>query len=211
MDAERDFRVRQNIGNFLTSWEIISLSRRTRLHSVNFLPQPFPNCSSVRFFIFSTFPTSRITQNYNNMTDNTAWPHIHVSHVAAQIDAKDSSTVATLHRKIARLNKMGVLLCIWNSADRQTMLIYSLSNVTHCFWECYQDSPACPYGKSRTTLKVSLQFGGMILSRQNRSTGRHTSPSATLPTTNLARIETQGLRQAASEKRHGFKINTRNL
>jgi len=48
---------------------------------------------------------------------------------------------------------------------------------------CYQASPACPSDKSSTTLKISLQVGGMILSRQNRSTGRHTSPSATLPTT----------------------------
>ena len=210
MDVERNLRVRQNIGNFLTSWEILSFSRTTRLQWVSFLPQAFPNCSSVRFFIFSTFPTSRITQKYNHMTDSTAWPQIHVSHVAAQTDAQDSSTVAVLHRKIARPNTVDVLVSIWNSADRQTMLIYSLSNVTNCFWECYQASPACPSDTSSIMLMTSLQFGGMILNRQNRSTGRDTSPSATLPTTNLARI-TEGLRQAASEQRHDLKINTRNL
>lgn len=210
MDVEGNLPVRQNIGNFLTSWEIISFSWTTRLHWVSFLPQPFPNCSSVRFFIFSTFATSRITQKYNHMTDNTAWQQIHVSHVAARTDAQDSSAVAVLHRKIARSNTVHVLLSIWNSADRQTMLIYSLSNVTNCFWECYQASTACPSDKSSTTLMISLQFGGMILSRQNRSTGRHTSPSASLPTTHLARI-TEVLRQAASGQRHDFTINTRNL
>ena len=183
VDVERSLRVRQNIGNFLTGWEIICFSRKTQLHWVSFLPQPFPNSSSVRFFIFYNFPSSRITQKYNHMTHNTAWPHIHVSHVATQTDAQDSSTVAVLHRKIARPKKVDVLVSIWNSAERQTMLIYSLSNVTHCFWECYQASPACPSDKSSTTLKISLQVGGMILSRQNRSTGRHTSPSVTLPTT----------------------------
>ena len=205
MDVERNFRVQQNIGNLLTSWEIVSFSRTTRLQLVSFLPQAFPNCSYVRFFIFST-----ITQKYNHMTDNTAWPQIHVSHVAAQTDAQNSSTVAVLHRKIARPNTVDVLVSIWNSADRQTMLIYFLSNVTNCLWECYQVSSACPSDKSSTMLMISLQFGGMTLSRQNRSTGRHTSPSATLPTTNLARI-TEGLRQAVSEQRHDFNINTRNL
>jgi UTP:GlnB (protein PII) uridylyltransferase len=46
------------------------------------------------------------------MRDSTAWPHIHVSHVATQTDAQDSSTVAVLHRKIARPNKVDVLVSI---------------------------------------------------------------------------------------------------
>jgi hypothetical protein len=104
VDGERKLRVRQNIGIFLTSWETISFTRTTQLYWVSFLPQPFSNCSSVRFLISSTFPTTRITQQYIQMTDNTAWPHTHVSHVAAQTETQHSSTVALLHRKIARPN-----------------------------------------------------------------------------------------------------------
>lgn len=211
MDVERNLRVQQNIGNFLTSWEIISFSRTTRLQWVSFFY--LRSFQTVRLSDSSYFPLFQLQESRKSAT---VWQItqlgriIHVSHVAAQTDAQDSSTVAVLHRKIARPNMVDVLVSIWNSADRQTMLIYSLSNVKNCFWECYQASPACPSDKSSTMLMISLQFGGMILSRQNRSTGRHTSPSATLPTTNLARI-TECLRQAASEQRHHFKINTRNL
>ena len=110
MNVEWNLRLRQNIGNFLTSWETISFSELFG----SILLQPYPNSSCFRFFMFSTFPNSRTTEKYNHAIDNTAWPYIHVSHVAAQTDAQDSSTVANLHRKIARLYKVDALVSISN-------------------------------------------------------------------------------------------------
>ena len=113
------------IGSSLTSCETVRFSITTQLHLASFLPQPFSNCSSVRFFVFYTFPTSRVTKKCNHMTDNTAWPHTHVAHVAAPTDIQVQSTVAVLHRKIAaRPNTVDVDSCPSESLrTAKTMLL----------------------------------------------------------------------------------------
>jgi hypothetical protein len=210
VDVERILRVRQNIGIFLTSWETISFSRTTQLHWVSFLPLPFSNCSSVRFLIFSTFPTTRITQQYNHMIDNTVWPHTHVSHVAAQTDTQHSSTVVVLHGKIARPNMVNAVKLSWiqwkfcrpaNNADLLSAQCYALlfgmllGCVRLSFWQKQYSA------KDQFAVLLELYWAG-----KTAVLGDTPVPVPLCP----PQIS-QGPTQATTEQRHGFKTNTRNL
>ena len=73
---------------------------------------------------------------------------------------------------------------------------------SNVLFERSQSSPACPSDKSSITIKLSMSIGGMMLTRENQSTGTETCPSATLSTANPTHTPAGG-RNLACEVRGG--------